>query len=95
MNVQRIIDLVGKPIAGVTLDIRTRTADGSLMYDHTEEEGPRIRALKSVEIRHKKDGPWLFWTWDRDTSKMSDCGYSGIRMDSHNLNDYYLPEVTA
>lgn len=102
----KIKDLVGKDIAGMRVDLRSRNADGTLKY-HEEIHGsfPVIAPLKSVEIRMEKIGsrdkeksPWLYWTWE--TNNITDgnglnrsygCGYSGT---ARNMDDYYLEEST-
>ena len=87
----KITSLLGKPIAGTLMDTRIRNSEGVFRYEFSEKEGPRLRVMKSVEIRHKKDGPWLYWTWEPiHRSNFVDCGYSGIRMDQAHIHEYYL-----
>lgn len=84
----RIMDLVDKPVAGMRVDIRSRNADGSLMYEHQEKGGPLIVTMKSVTIDRKKDGRWLYWRHEKDCSVIPwDCGYSGHRIDESDLSD--------
>ena len=90
MTLVRISDLIGKPVAGVQCDLRSRNADGSLMYASQEEMGPRIARLKAVEVRREKGHRWMYWTWEKTRQIPFDCGYSGIRMDSEYVGDYHL-----
>lgn len=85
-----IIELVGKDVNGIVVDIRTVNPDGSLRYEHTEKEGPHMVTLRKVELKRKSDGQWLFWRWDGYS-----CGFSGIRLDRHDTSEYCLmmPEV--
>ena len=90
----RVVDLVGKPIAGRIFDVRTFNADGSLRYDHVGDE-PHLVRMKAVEIKRKKDGKWLYWTWEpNSTTGRYDCGFSGIRMDSNDVNEYHIGLTT-
>ncbi len=85
MTLVRIMDLVGKDIAGLKADARTRTANGSLMYEHMEADGPRIVTMKRVEIKEQRTRPhlpetkepWLYWRFDGYS-----CGYSGVARSS-------------
>ncbi len=86
-----IVELITRPVEGLVVDIRTRNADGSLRYDWQDKDGPRLVKMKSVEVRKQKDGNWLYWTWDKNPNAVAfDCGYSGIRMDSKDLDEYYI-----
>lgn len=97
----RILDLVDQPVAGIRADLRSRAADGSLLYDHTEKEGPRMRTLKTVEIRREKGRhnqpkePWLYWTWEKPGDGGFDCGYSGNALSGNAANVYLLIEAQS
>lgn len=88
----KILDLAGKDVAGKAADLRTRNADGTLRYEHTADE-QRAGKLLSVEIQKRKDGDWLEWRWDKIIGMKYDCGYSGIRLDRNDVNEYYLEVV--
>ncbi len=96
MRLVQVSSLVGKPIAGLTADIRSRVADGSLMYEHQRDSQPIIVKMKSVEIvdRKRRDETYksLRWTFDGYS-----CGYSGVALTD--ADKYYIlieaQEVTA
>lgn len=93
MKLKRLLDLAGTDVAGLTVDIDTRNADGSLRY--TSRQKPRMRVLKSVSVEEKKDSrgvlhEWLYWRWEPDRGELGDCGYSGARMDLDDLGEYWL-----
>lgn len=96
MTLVRILDLLDTEVSGKLADLRSRDDQGELLYDFTEKEGPRLRKMKSVEIRKQSvkhagpKEPWLYWTWERDTTNMSDCGYSGVALSSDRASLYHI-----
>ena len=96
MKLVKLLDMVGKP--AFKADLRSRNADGSVMYEHQAKE--RIGTIDEVVIR--KAGPccgigagpkvdWLYW-YSQDFD--SPCKVSGHRLDAE-LQDptYLLAEV--
>jgi len=94
MELLRIIDLVGKDVSGIKVDLRTRLKNGSFRYAGVEPLNPVISMLKTVEFRQEKVGAhkkhrWLYWTWDtRTLNHEMQCGYSGTASDD--MNEIYL-----
>jgi len=86
----RILDLIGKPIAGLQADLRSRNADGTLMYSHQAENGPRMVRMKCVRVKRENNHKWLRWEWEKSNAIPFDCGFSGIRMDSDQIGEYHL-----
>ena len=91
MKLVKVLDLVGKPVAGLKADLHTRNADGGFRYSF-DHDANRVTTLKSVAVRREKDGhQWLRWEWERNGSGMPfDCGYSAIRLDSDDVHEYYI-----
>lgn len=99
----RVADLLGKDVAGFRADMRSRTADGELMYEHTAAEGPRMVTMTRVYLRTEPLGPtlqkvygkpkgeWLRWEWERDHTRGSfDCGFSGVLAEDEKHKDYHI-----
>jgi hypothetical protein len=92
MRLARILELVGQPVAGLKVDIRSRLADGSLMYDHqsTELRSEYMSEMVSVTLeqpKHKGEPKWLYW---RHKPIQGGCGYSGVRMDCEDIGTYHI-----
>ncbi len=68
MKLVCIADLVGTDVARLRADMRSRTADGELMHEHTAAEGPRMGVLKTVTFRTIK----LATTGTRNVSKFAE-----------------------
>ncbi len=82
MQLVKITDLIGKDIAGLKADIRSRLADGSLMYaEQREQRDPILVTMKQVhivpQIRRGEQYKAVYWRWDGYS-----CGYSGVPLDS-------------
>jgi hypothetical protein len=96
MPLIKVLDMIGK--TPVRVDLRTRTADGTLRYPLTQtEESPRVCDLLKVEIREKKNHrtgaaeKWLYWFNSPVVIPgMQDCGYSGQMMDGEAEHAIYL-----
>ena len=78
-----IIELVGKDVNGIVVDIRTVNPDGSLRYSH--QVSPIMVTLRKVRIVRKEGYEWLRWEWDGYS-----CNYSGIRMDASAIESHCL-----
>ncbi len=81
MKLFRVLDLVGKDIAGRSADIRSRNADGSLMYgEQPQQREPIMVTMRLAEIknqtRREKTFKAVYWRWDGYS-----CGYSGVPVD--------------
>lgn len=100
MQLVRISDLIGKPIAGLKADIRSRHATGELQHPELRcDAEPIIVTMKSVAIEQRgyvcgcmsqRPGqtgkfPWLYWRWDGYS-----CGYSGHRIDNGRMPEEYI-----
>jgi len=82
MQLVKITDLIGKDVSGLRADIRSRLADGSLMYgEQREQQNPILVRMKRVhivpQIRRGERYKALYWRWDGYS-----CGYSGVPLDS-------------
>lgn len=99
----RIADLIGKDVAGMRADMRSRTADGELMYEHTAQNGPRMVTMTRVYLRSEPNGPtlqriygkpkgeWLRWEWKADPVVIPhDCGYSGVLAENEDHRAYHI-----
>lgn len=92
MKLVKVLDLVGKDVAGVRADLRSRNADGSLKYEHTADH-PVFAPLKSIHIKRKASERWLYWEWDtRGLSMTHACGFGGMCIDSKywNPDEWFL-----
>ena len=76
-----VLSLVGKNIAGMMANV-TNPAYRSQYANDPKNHGGRIRKLLKIEWRRERGYKWLYLLWERDTTDMSDCGYSGWRDDS-------------
>ncbi len=94
MKLVKVLDLVGTDIAGLRADIRTRLADGSLMYgEQPEQREPIMVTMKCAEIKRQiRRGETyhaLYWRWDGYS-----CGYSGVPVDRAEQY-HFMMEVAA
>ena len=91
MPLVRIFDLIGQDIAGRRADIRSRNADGSLMYEHQEKDGPIMVTMTRVRTTEdNRYGTWLRWEWEgRGLPVGLACG-SGVVMDGKKELEYYI-----
>ncbi len=107
-ELKRILDLVGQPVAGRFADIHSRYSDGTEHHAEINARdarrgtliGPRELTKVYTKPEKRHDGTmqtWLRWEWKRDTSMMGDCGYSGVVLESHVADDFYilLDPITA
>lgn len=78
----RVLDLIGRDLSGMRADVRSRKADGSLLYPHTAEDGPKIRQLEAVTRKSRGkdevergigDADWVTLRWKSE----GDCGFGG------------------
>ena len=74
-------DLVGHDVAGRMANV-TRPIYRDQYANDPKNSGGRIRELTCVEVKREKGKRWLYLRWKRDTTDMSDCGYSGWREDT-------------
>ena len=93
MTLIRIFDLIGKPVAGLKADIRSRLADGSLMYPHQQGDGGlkddyivTMKAVTRERPKHRGEAGWLYWRWEASPGH----NYSGVRLDNRQVMDYHL-----
>ncbi len=90
MTLAKVLDLAGKPVAGLAIDRRSRTADGELMYESTADQ-PHATKLLSVEIKRKAGARWLYWTWEPlRGGAYYDCGFSGVLIDGAHEQPYHI-----
>lgn len=90
MQLVRVLDLIGQDINGRAADIRSRDANGQLLYQWQEAEGAYMTTLNRVEIRHERAGgrqrpkePFVYWLWNEQPRQMQHtCNYSGIAISS-------------
>lgn len=86
----QIADLIGAPVEGLRVDLRTRDEFGRLFYQWQEKDGPHASTLKAVTVETMKtrnretgDGPrqgepvqvWVYWKWN--PCPFTRCDYSG------------------
>lgn len=97
LKLVRLVDLLDTPCDGLRVDIRSRTANGELMYDHTRKELVCMVNMKEVVMedrKHHRRGleTWLIWRWWSRVleGRTYDCGYSGICMNGEREMDYHL-----
>lgn len=95
MKLTNIQDLIGKDVAGLMADIRSRNADGSLKitFENPRDEHNNRPNVPLTRVYWKRENGkrWLHWEWDKRGLDMPmSCGYSGIREDSKEINDYYI-----
>ena len=92
MKKVKLIDLVGKDIAGTIANV-TRQG-GSYHYDY--QDGDMVRVLKKVYFKTERGVKWLYWTWEARPEEnfkhgYRDCGYSGVAdSELHRLNEAYI-----
>lgn len=93
MKLYRILDLVGEPVKGKAADIRSRHADGSLMYpeQHNDpDESIYMVTMESVAVKKEGGHKWLRWDWSGGERFNTFCHFSGIRTDSDSVADYHI-----
>ncbi len=100
MTLVRIADIADIDVSRLRADMRSRTADGELMHEHTAEEGPRMATLKTVTFRTIKLGPTLqriyggthgqelYWNWTPDQPAI--CNYSGVLAMDEAHREYHI-----
>lgn len=104
MKLVKVLDLVGRDLAGMTADVRCRNGSGELFYPDTQE---KTRTLIGVEKRTERNGVWDYsvkppayskrpfvWftlRWEKSPQGTAyDCGYAGRREDCDSLQDWHI-----
>lgn len=80
-EVVKLLDLANKDVTGVSVDIRSRHANGELRYP---EQTPQPLITKLTRVWTEKDSKgqtWLRWTWEDMPYSPWACNYSGIVID--------------
>lgn len=91
MPLLKVLDLTNAPMP-VRVDIRSRDAEGDLLYPtQSENQQPIITNLTRVEVLTKKGKDWLYWHWEPVKRGYTyDCGYSGVQMDGEREHLYHV-----
>lgn len=84
----RLLDLAGTS-PGLRCDLRTRDAQGGLMYAHQDADA-ETGVLERVWIKAKKGrhGPqrWLYWSFRHDSGRQLVGDYSGVLIEENGRN---------
>jgi hypothetical protein len=91
MKLVQVEELLGKDIAGVQIDIRSRKPDGTPNHSFRETPEEHIRIAKGVRIKRQNGEKWLYLEWNRNTAEVGDCGYSGWMIEGNERTKKYAP----